>query len=119
MDMFRLTVMTLILVLFLPALMPLVLPVDMPAVLPSPWGPSEAWAQVNSTALMQQSDHKRRAANKTKPEPVQQQAAGVVPIEAGTGNGDYVILAILVISGMVLAFVAARKRKIRSRSRTR
>ena len=87
----------------------------LPAVLSTLSGASEAWAQANQTDLMQQSDHKRRAAKQAKPEPVQQQAAGIVPLETGAGDGDYLIMAILVGSVVILAFVAARGKRIRFR----
>jgi len=114
-GMFRLTAISLILILLLPAIMLW----TMPAGLSSLSGPSQAWAQAGKTDLMQQSDHKRRATNQAKPEPVQQQTAGIIPIDANTGNGDYVVLGILVASVVVLAFVAACGKKIRFKSRPR
>jgi len=105
--MLRLTAISLIVILLLPAGLSFLS------------GPSQAWAQAGKTDLMQQSDHKRRATNQTKPEPVQQQTAGVIPIDANTGNGDYVVLGLLVASVVVLAFVAACGKKIRFKSRPR
>jgi len=105
--MFRLTATSLILMFLLPA------------VLSSLSGPSEAWAQADRTDLMQQSDHKQRATKQAKPEPVEQQTAGVIPIEANAGDGDYVVLALLVASVVILAFVAACGKKIRFKSRPR
>jgi hypothetical protein len=68
---------------------------------------------------MQQSDYKRRSANQAKSAPAQQQAAGIVPVDADTGNGDYLVLAFLVVSIVILAFVAARGKGIRFRSGSR
>jgi hypothetical protein len=64
---------------------------------------------------MQQSDHKQRAAKKSKPEPSQPQAAGVVPLEADPGDGDYLVMVILVASVVILALVATRGKRIRFR----
>jgi len=114
-GMFRLTAIILILMFFLPA----IIPWTIPAVLSSLSGPSEAWAQTDQTELMQQSDYKRRAAKQGKPEPGQQQTAGVIPVETGARDGDYVVLAILVASVVILAFVAARGKGSRSKSRYR
>ena len=97
----------------------LLLPTIMPAALSCLSGSSEALAQAGKTDLMQQSDHKRRATKQAKPEPVQQQTAGVVPIEADTGNEDYVVLGVLVASVVILAFVAKCGRKLRLKSRRR
>jgi len=109
--MFRLTAISLIFLFLLPA----ILPWSMPAIVSSLSGPSEAWAQADRTDLMQQSDHKRRAQNRTKPEPVQQQMAGVAPSEAEAGDEDYLVLVILVASVVILAFVATRGKKFRLR----
>jgi hypothetical protein len=106
-------------VLLLIFLMPVIMPITMPAVLSSLSGSSEAWAQTGRTDLMQQSDHKRRATNQKKPKPVQQQTAGVIPVEANAKDGDYVVLGILVASVVILAFIATRGRKIRFKSRSR
>ncbi len=109
--MLRLTAISLIFLFLLPAVMPW----SMPVVLSSLSGPSEAWAQADRTDLMQQSDHTRRTKNRTKPEPVQQQMAGVVPSEAGADDEDYLVLVILVASVVILAFVATRGKKFRLR----
>jgi len=116
--MFRLTSMILISMLLLPAIIPVALCPGVPVVLSSLSWQSEAWAQTDRTDLMQQSDHKRRATNQAKPEPVQQQTAGVIPIEADVEDGDYVVLAILAASVVILAFIATRGKKIRFRSRS-
>jgi hypothetical protein len=115
--MFRLAAIVLVLLILLPPIMPRTIS----TALPSLSGTSEVWAQTNRTDLMQQSDHKRRAAatKKTEPEPVQQQEAGIIPLEADAGGGDYAILAVLVASLVILAFVAACGKKIRFRSRRR
>jgi hypothetical protein len=117
--MFRITGIILISILLLPAITPIALPFAIPD-LPLPlWRTPEAWAQADKTDLMQQSDHKRRAANQAKAEPVRQQAAGVIPIEANSGDGDYLVLAILVGSILILAFLASRRKKIRFKPRSR
>jgi len=113
--MFRLTATSSILILLVLTIMPW----TMPSVLSSLSGMSEAWAQAGKADLMQQSDHKQRANKQAKPEPVEQQTAGVIPIEANAGDGDYVVLAILVASVVVLAFVAACGKKVRFKSRPR
>ena len=97
--MFRLAAISLVLVFLLPA------------ILSSLSGPSKAWAQADRTDLMQQSDHKRRTTNQTKPEPVEQQMAGVVPSEAGAGDEDYLVLGILVASVVILGFIATRGKR--------
>ena len=107
--MLRLTAIILISIFLLPTIMPW----SMPAVLSSLSSPSEAWAQANRKDLMQQSDHRRRATNQTKPEPVKQQAAGVVPLGADADDGDYLVLAILIGSFVILALVATRGKRIR------
>jgi hypothetical protein len=109
--MIRFIVLSLVLVLLFPAIIS--------AVFHSRPAPSDAWAQAGRTDLMQQSDHKRRAANQQKTKPAQQQTAGLMPIETGTDNGDYLVLAILVGSILTLTFIATRRKKIRPRSRHR
>jgi hypothetical protein len=79
----------------------------------------EAWAQSDRTDLMQQSDHKSRSTTQAEDEPVKQQAAGIVPLENGTGDGDYLVLALLVASVVIMAFVASRKSGPRRKSRRR
>ncbi len=100
--MLRFTAISLIFIFLLPAIIP--------------WSmPAEAWAQASRSDLMQQSDHRRRTANQAKPEPVKQQTAGVVPLGTGARHGDYLVLAILVGSVVILAFIATRGKRVRFR----
>ena len=110
-SMLRLIAIVFIFVLLLPALVPQTLP----TVLTAMTGRSEAWAQADRTELMQQSDHKRRGTQQKAAEPVEQQMAGVVTPDGGAGGEDYAVLAILVASVVVLAFVASRRKKTRLR----
>ena len=110
--MLRLIAIIFIFVLLLPAIVPRTLPAMLTAVA----GRSEAWAQANRTELMQQSDHKRRSTQQKATEPVEQQMAGVVTPDGGAGGEDYAVLAILVASVAILAFVASRRKKTRLRS---
>jgi len=116
----RSTAISLAFVFLLTAMMlPAIMPRTMPVTLSSLSGPSEAWAQANRTDHMQQSDYKRRVANQKKPEPVKQQMAGVLPSESAADTEDYLVLVILIASVVILAFIASRGTKSRSRSRPR
>jgi hypothetical protein len=72
-------------------------------------------AQPSRTELMQQSDHKQRVDNAKKAKTEERQIATAGIPESRAGDYDYLVLAILVGSVIVLAVVAGRKRRARLR----
>ena len=78
-------------------------------------GTAHLRAQPSRTELMQQSHHKKRVddAQKARTDDKQIAAAGIP--EARTGDYDYVVVAILAASIVILAFVAGKKRHARFR----
>jgi hypothetical protein len=72
-------------------------------------------SQPDHTELMQQSDHQRRVNERRKARAEEQNMAALAAPEADTRNGDYVVLAILIASAVVLAFAAGRRKMTRLR----
>ncbi len=85
-------------------------------VLPSV-GTALADAEATRTELMQQSDHHRRVerAKKVEAEAEDRQIAAFGIPEAASRDYDYLVLIMLAASVVVLAFVARRRRHVRSR----
>lgn len=109
--MLRLTVFCLVSVFLLPCLATLISQGPVSALT----GSAQAWASADQTDLMQQSDHKQRAAKHTTNGSDEQQMAGVIPPDSGTGNGDYLLLGLLVASLVILAFIASNRKRMRLR----
>ena len=78
-----------------------------------------AYAQASSTEIMKQSDHHRRVERAKKAQAEarnsdQQMAAFGMP-ESSSEGYDYLVVVLLAVSLIVIAFVARRGRRARSR----